>query len=575
MPIHNTDVADILNKIADLLEIANENPFRIRAYRNAALTISGLSREVADLVANAEDLSTLPGIGKDLAGKVEEIVRTGSLKQLAELQKETPGELTELMKVAQLGPKRVATLYKQLGIKDTAGLEKAAKAGKISSLSGFGKKTEARILEELGRLRSSETAGRTRLADAERFVLPLLEYLRGLRDVKRAEAAGSYRRRKETVGDIDILAISKRGADIIGKFTRFEDVDRVISKGKTRSTVILRGELQADLRVVPAVSFGAALHYFTGSKAHNVAIRTLGVKKGLKINEYGVFKGTKRVGGKTEEEVYAAVDLPYIEPELREDRGEIDAARKGKLPDLVTLEDIKGDLQSHTTASDGKNTLEEMARAAMDLGYKYLAITDHSKRVTMAGGLDEKRLAKEIAAIDKLNKKLKGFQLLKSCEVDILKDGSLDLSDDILDQLDLVICAIHYNFNLSREKQTERVLRAMENRHFNIMAHPTGRRIGEREPYDIDLQRVFQQAKDTGCYLEINSQPDRLDLADNYVLLAREMGLKLAISTDAHSIDNLNLIRYGIGQARRGWLEKQDVLNTRSWSDLEKLLKRG
>jgi DNA polymerase (family 10) len=393
-------------------------------------------------------------------------------------------------------------------------------------------------------------------------------------NVGRVVAAGSYRRRKETVGDVDILVTFSGGCRVMDRFVRYDEVERVLSHGETRSTVILRGGLQVDVRVVDEESYGAALHYFTGSKPHNVAIRTMGVKMGLKINEYGVFRGERRIAGRTEEEVYARVGLACMEPELREDRGELEAAREGRLPRLVTQDDIRGDLQVHTHDTDGSAGLEEMADAAGRMGYEYLAITDHSRRVRMARGLDEKRLADQIRRIDRLNGRAGGPQILKSCEVDILEDGSLDLPDAILKELDFVIGSIHYNRNLSRERQTERVLRAMDNPLVNILAHPTGRLIGEREPYAIDLERVMEGARQRGCYLELNAHPDRLDMDDVYCKMAKEMGLRVPISTDAHSIDNLQFIKYGIYQARRGWLEPQDVLNTRPWEELGRLLRR-
>ncbi len=562
MPIHNSDVAEIFTKVADLLDIKGANQFRVRAYRNAAQTISGLSHNVADMVDDGKDLSELSGIGKDLADKIKEIVNTGSLKQLKELEKETPPELTKLMKMETVGPKRVKALYEELNIESIEQLEKAAKQNKVQELDGFGKKTEEKILKEIERIKEGGEQERFKLVVAEEFVQPLVNYLKDLKGVKQAEIAGSYRRLKETVGDIDILVSCKKSSDVMDKFVDYEDVGRVISKGETRSSVVMRNGLQVDLRVVPEVAYGAALHYFTGSKAHNIAIRKMGVKKDLKINEYGVFKGDDRIAGKKEEEVFEQVDLPFIDPELRENAGEIEAAQKGKLPKLIKLEEIKGDLQSHTTATDGKNSLEEMANAAQELGYEYLAVTDHSKRVSMAGGLNEKQLADQIKEIDKLNKNLKNFLILKSVEVDILEYGSLDLSDEILKELDIVICSIHYNTKLSRDKQTKRVLHAMENPNFHIFAHPTGRLIGERDPYEIDLETVMKAAVKNGCFLELNAQPDRLDLSDTYCKMAKEMGVKITISTDAHTTADLGNMRIGIGQARRGWLETDDVLNT-------------
>jgi DNA polymerase (family X) len=575
MPIHNTDITEIFNRIADLLDLSGANPFRIRAYRNAARTIASLSRSAVDMVKKNEDLTSLPGIGKDLAGKIEEIVKTGSLTVLKELESQVPPELTSLMTLSDLGPKRVLKLHEELGIKSKEQLGELARKGKIRKLPGFGEKTERKILEALNRQKGGGDEGRVKLNVAEEITRPLLNYLRDVEGVREVEAAGSYRRKLETVGDLDILVTCKEASKIIDRFVEYEDVERVTSKGQTRSSVVLRSGFQVDLRVVPQVSYGAALHYFTGSKAHSIAVRKLAQKKGLKINEYGVFRGEKRIAGKSEQEVYQTVGVAYIEPELREDRGEVEAALKNKLPKLVTVEDIRGDLQSHTTATDGKFSLEEMAQAARDRGYQYLAITDHSKRVTMAKGLDAKRLAKQIEAIEQLNAKWKGFKLLKSCEVEILENGALDLPDNILKELDLVVGAVHYHFNLPRERQTQRIIRAMDNPYFKILAHPTGRRIGKRPPYDVDLERVMEAAKERGCFLELNAQPERLDLSDVYVKMAKDRGLKLAISTDAHSLTDLDHMRLGISQARRGWLGPEDVLNTRSWNELSQLLKRN
>jgi DNA polymerase (family 10) len=376
------------------------------------------------------------------------------------------------------------------------------------------------------------------------------------------------------VGDLDILVTHKKGSKVMDRFTRYEDVKKVVSKGTTRSTVVLRSGLHVDLRAVAQASYGAAMHYFTGSKAHNLAIRKMGVKKGYKINEYGVFKGEKRIAGKTEKEVYAKVGLPYIEPEIRENRGEIEAALERKLPKLITLGDIRGDLHAHTKLTDGRATLEEMAGAARERGYEYLAITEHSKHVTVARGLDRKALESHIKRIDKVNGKLKGIRLLKGIELDILEDGSLDLPDAVLKELDLVVFAVHYKFDLPEKKQTERILRAIENPYVNILAHPTGRLINERDPYEVDMERVLGALRDAGCFAELNSYPDRLDVDDVHAKMAKDMGVKVAISTDAHSTGDLDFMRYGVGQARRGWLEAGDVINTRKWADLKKLLKR-
>jgi DNA polymerase (family 10) len=575
MPIHNNDVADIFNEVADLLEIKGDNPFRVRAYRNAARTVGGASRSVAELALEEKGLEGFPGIGADLAAKIRTIVETGKLPLLEDLKKELPAGLSTLMKVRGLGPKKIGLLFHKLNIVSLDDLKKAAAKGRLRELEGFGAKTEQALLEELGRTKVSEHGPeRFKLAVAEQIVTPLFDDLKKVPGVEDIVIAGSFRRRAETVGDVDILAAAEKSSAIMDRFVHYDDVEKILAEGATKSMVVLRGGLQVDLRVVPKVSFGAALHYFTGSKSHNIAVRTMGVKKKLKINEYGVFRGRRRIAGRTEEEVYKQVGLPYIEPELREDRGELQAAAKGKLPHLITLKDIKGDLHAHTKETDGRYSASDMAEAAKKRGYDYLAITDHSKHVTVARGMDAKRLAAEIRLIDKLNAKLKGITLLKSVELDILVDGSLDLPDEILKELDLVVCSVHYNFKLPKEKQTERVIRALDNRVVNVFCHPSGRLINERPPYEIDLEKVMKAAVERGCYLELNGHPDRLDLNDVDCKMAKDMGLKLAISTDAHSTDDLDLMRFGIGQARRGWLEPGDVINTRGLGELRKLLKR-
>jgi len=573
LPVHNAEIAGIFNQIADLLEIEGANQFRVRAYRNAARTIGGLPRSVADLIEEGQDLTELPGIGEDLAGKIEEIVETGSLVQLEEIKRRTPPELADLLKISGLGPKRVQALREELGIVSREDLEQAARQGKVQQLDGFGEKIEQGILQDIERAKGEEE--RTLLMVAEQIVEPLVDYLREGGRVENVIVAGSYRRRKETVGDLDILATSEESAKAIERFVEYEDVEEVDSKGETRSTVVLRSGMQVDLRVVPQGSYGAALLYFTGSKSHNIALRNMALEQDLKINEYGVFKGEDQIAGQTEEEIYDICDLPYIPPELRENRGELEAASNGQLPQMIALEDLRGDLQSHTKASDGNASLKEIAQAAQDRGYEYFAITDHSKYVAVTQGLDAEGLARQIEEIDRLNGQLEGIVLLKGVEVDILEDGSLDLPDDILKELDLTICSIHSKFDLSREEQTERIIRAMDNPYFNILAHPTGRLIGERAPYDVDMERVMEAAQERGCFLEVNAQPDRLDINDVYCKMAKEMGLKIAISTDAHSVNELDYLRFGVGQARRGWLEAEDVLNTRSWKELRKLLKRS
>ena len=572
MPVHNAEVAAIFNELADLLEIQGANEFRVRAYRSAARNINSLPHSVSEMVARDEDLSKLPGIGKDLARKIEEIVRSGKLKKLEEIKTEVPAELLEITHLPGLGPKRTRALYQELGINNVEELQTACEQGKVRKLPGFGEKTESSILADIQRQGRTSKENRLLLSTADQLQAPLVEYLKGVKGVKQVQVAGSYRRRKETVGDLDILVVCQESSTVMKAFTSYEDVTRVVSQGDTKSSVVLRLGLQVDLRVIPQQSYGAAMHYFTGSKAHNVAVRKIAVKKGLKVSEYGVFKDDELVTGSKEEDIFRQVGLSYIEPELRENRGEIEAAREGKLPKLTKIDDIRGDLHTHTKATDGQMSVEEMARAAMEKGYEYIAITDHSKKVTVARGLDADRLREQIREIDSVNKKLDGITILKGIELDILEDGSLDLPDDVLSELDLVVGAIHYKFNLSQEQQTDRVIRALETTHFNILAHPTGRMINERDPYELDMERIMKAAKENGRILEINAQPDRLDLNDVHCRMAKETGVKVAISTDAHSTEGLDVMRYGVEQARRGWIEKTDVVNTLSLSQLRKLL---
>jgi DNA polymerase (family 10) len=573
MAAQNIDIAAIFNQMADLLEIQGANAFRVRAYRNAARTIGDLPRPAGEMLAEGEDLQDLPGIGQDLAAKIEEIVRTGRLKKLDALEQEVAPELSRLMAVAGLGPKRVRALHKALGINDLEDLQKAAEKGAIQEVEGFGPKIAQKILEDVTTRRSAPE--RLKWILAEQRARDMVAYLERATGIERVEVAGSFRRRKETVGDLDILVTCRQGPPVMDHFTAHEDVREVVSKGRTRATVVLRSGLQVDVRVVPKVSYGAALQYFTGSKAHNVAVRRRAVDRSLKINEYGVFRGEKRLAGRSEEEVYQAVGLPYIPPELREGRGEIEAAENDALPDLVTLDDIRGDLHAHTTMTDGKASLEEMVAAARKRGYAYLAVTEHSQRVTMAGGLDAQGVTRHIARIARLNESLDDFTVLKGMEVDILKDGALDLPDDILAQLDLRICSVHYHQNLPGGRQTERILKAMQNPYCNIIGHPTGRLIGERPPYDVDMPQIMKAARDMGCFLELNAHPDRLDLHDRHCRMARDMGVGVVISTDAHSAADLGFMRLGVAQARRGWLGAADVLNTRYLEDLLAAIQRS
>jgi DNA polymerase (family X) len=573
LPIHNSEIAGVFSQIADLLEIEGANEFRVRAYRRAARTIRGYSRTMVDLLDEGEDLTQISGIGDDLADKIQELVRTGGLSQLDDLHDRIPSGLAEMLRISGLGPKRVRQIYKELGVTDIDELEMAANRGEIRALDGFGPKTEKAIIKALSDRDAQKE--RTPLFEAEEVAKPLLSFLRDIEGVKRAEIAGSFRRRKETVGDLDVLVIAEDGAKTIERFAAYEDVTEVISQGKTRSTVIFRSGLQVDLRVVSEESYGSALFYFTGSKDHNIAVRNIAVEHDLKVNEYGVFEeDDERVAGETEEGIYALFDMGCIPPELREDRGELAAAREDRLPTLITLDDIKGDLHMHTTDSDGDADLAGMATAARDRGYAYVAITDHSPKVAVTQGVGAETLIRQIDAIDRLNDEIEGIRVLKSIEVDILEDGKLDLPDDVIARLDLCLCSIHSHFGLSSSKQTERIIRAMDNPNFSILTHPTGRRIGQREGYAVDMEKVMAAALERGCYLEINAHPRRLDLDDVHSKLAKEMGLKVAINTDAHSTADLDYMRFGVGQARRGWIEADDVLNTRSLDSLLSLLDR-
>ncbi|MEZ5831793.1 MAG: DNA polymerase/3'-5' exonuclease PolX [Dongiaceae bacterium] len=570
--IRNNEIADIFDEIAELLEIQQANPFRIRAYRTAARTLRGLQREVADSLKKGEKLTDLPGIGDDLAGKIKDVVDTGGTELLYRLRRELPHGLIALLKLPGLGPKRAKLLYDKLGISSVAALQKAARAGKLAEIPGLGAKTQTAILNAAETV--SAAPQRVLRWRVRPVVDSLIGYLRKAPGVSQVSVAGSYRRARETVGDIDIIATAKDGAPVISHFVGHEDIKKILAQGPTRATVILRDGLQVDLRVVPEESYGAALVYFTGSKAHNIAIRRMGQKRGLKINEYGVFRGNRRIAGQDEKSVYRAVGLAEIPPELREDRGELDLAAARDLPALVERRDLKGDLHSHTDATDGRSSLEGMVAAARRAGMRYLAITDHSQRLTVAHGLDSRRLLRQGAKIDALNAKLKDFRILKGIEVDILEDGRLDLPDETLGHLDLVVGAIHSHFNLPAAKQTARLLRALDQEYFTILAHPSGRLLGERESYPFDVERVIEAARQRGCYLELNCQPQRLDLTDIYCKAARQAGVLISIDSDAHDTSELDYLAYGIGEARRGWLGPKDVLNCRPLPQLMALLKK-
>jgi DNA polymerase (family 10) len=562
MAMDNVELGRMLEDIADLLEIVGENVFRVRAYRNAARTIETLP-EPASVIAERgglKALAELPGIGKDLAGKIVATLETGHCETLDELLRKVPAGLVDIMRLPSVGPKRAKLLHDEIGIHTLDALERAARDGELQAIRGFGKVLEAKILE--GCRKRHEVGARVPLAEADTHLAPLLAHMRSFRHASRVETAGSVRRRRETIGDLDVLVASTRPSDVAERFVGFGEVVDVLARGETKCSVRLACGMQADLRVVAPDTFGAALHYFTGSKAHNVAIRTLGVKRGLKISEYGVFRDERRIGGAEEEDVFRAVGLPYIPPELREDRGEIEAARAGTLPELVTLDDVRGDLHAHTTATDGHDSIVAMARAAAARGYAYLGITDHTRSLHVASGLGPKELRDQSRAIARARAEVPEIAILHGAEVDILADGNLDLDDATLDRLDYVIAAVHSKLDQPEAALTSRVLRALENPRVSIFAHPSGRLLGRRAPSALDLGKVVRAAADLGVILEIDSQPDRLDLDDVHARMAHESGVKLVIDTDAHRAGELAFMRYGIDQARRGWCTARDVVNT-------------
>ncbi len=555
----NQQIAKIFGEMAELLEMQGENVFRIRAYRRAAQNLDGLAKDVASLTQ--EELSAIPGIGKDLAGKVREYLETGRIAKHEELKRMIPQGVLELLKVPGLGPKKAKLFYDKLGITSTDDLEKAILQGRLAGLPGIKKKTEENILSGIAVLRKG--SGRTPLGRALPLAEDIVRRLKDAAPVGQIEIAGSIRRRRETIGDIDILVTSGKPAAVMDVFTRLSHVARILAQGETKSSIVTDDGVQVDLRVVDDDSFGAALQYFTGSKEHNIRLREMAVKAGLKINEYGVFKGSadRKIGGRAEEDIYEALDLPWVPPELREDRGEIDAAKARKLPDLVKLDDIKGDLHVHTKWSDGSHDLDTIIDAARKRGYAYIAVTDHTKGLGVAHGLDEERLAREIRLIDAANGKLTGFRVLKGTEIDIRSDGRLDLADSALAGLDIVVASIHSGFRQPREQLTKRLLAAVRHPLVSVIAHPTGRVIGERDAYDVDLEAVLREAARYGTAMEVNAYPLRLDLNDSHVRMAAELGVPLVISTDTHVTTQFDFMSYGVSVARRGWAEKKDVLN--------------
>jgi DNA polymerase (family 10) len=571
--MENIDYAHIFEEIADLLEIEGANPFRVRAYRNAARTLERLTQSVESLLRSGEKpLTEIPGIGKDLAAKIAEIHQTGKLQFLNDLRAHVPPSLLEILKIPGLGAKRVHQLWQSLGITTMDQLGEWITNGKLDGLRGFGEALKSSTLKGIEEVKSR--MGRFRIVDADHYVNVLLPFLRNANGIVDLELAGSFRRRCETVGDLDVLATTSRGSNIMSHFVSFPEVKEVLVQGRTKTSVRLHSGLQVDLRLLDQQSYGAAMHHFTGSKAHNIAIRGIGHHLGLKINEYGIFRADDWVGGENEEQVFRSVGLSWIPPELRENRGEVEAAASGRLPRLVELQDIKGDLQMHSEYSDGQNTLLEMIQSCRDRGYHYMALTDHSQAVRVAGGLKADDFKKQFKEIDRLQKRFPEIRVLKSAEVDILADGSLDLEDAILEQMDVVLVSIHSKFNMPKAEMTHRMIRAIRHPRVNILGHPTGRLINQREPYLLELEEVVKAAKEEGVLLEANAHPERLDLQDYHLQLAKQAGVKIVINTDSHRTSDLDYMRYGVDQARRGWLEKSDVANTLPLNAFLKLLKK-
>jgi DNA polymerase (family 10) len=568
----NQEIAKIFNDIGDLLEIKGENPFRVRAYRRAALNIESLAADVSS--ATESELLKIPGIGHDLANKILEYVRTGKMQAYDDLRKEVPGGLSLLLSVPGLGPKTAKLLFDELRVTDLSDLERLAREHKLIGLSGIKEKTEANIIKGIEMLKRGME--RQPLGKILPLAKEIVADLGKNSPVNEIQIAGSIRRWKDTVKDIDILATSDNPKAVMNAFMHLPQVKDVIMHGPTKSSVIIRAGIQVDLRVVEQDSFGAAMAYFTGSKAHNIRLREMAVRAGLKVNEYGVFreKDDKKLGGKNEGDVYKLLGLPFIPPELREDSGEIEAAIAGRLPHLIHASDIRGDLHVHTKRSDGGHDFDDLITEARKRGYEYLAITDHSKGLGIARGLSEEKLLEEKNEITALNRRLKGFRLLAGVEVDIRGDGRLDFDDEVLKQMDIVVASVHSGFRQSREQMTKRLVSAMRNPYVSVIAHPTGRLIGERDPYDVDMHEVLRVARESGTAIEINAYPLRLDLNDAYARMAKEMGVRLVISTDTHIANQFDYMEYGASIARRGWLEKNDVLNTMDYHSLLKALKK-
>ena len=567
----NKELADLFDRMADILEFKSENPFKISAYRKASRIMGDLTQDIEE-IAEGGKLKDVPGIGEGMAEKIVEYLKTGKVSKFEEVRKGISDELIAIMDIPGMGPKTLAMIHKEKGISNLSQLEKAVEGGSLIGLPGIGEKKVENIKRGIQLLKQSK--GRMNLGIAFPVAKRIVEALREKAGSRKIEWAGSLRRMRENVGDIDILATGPNKEKIIQTFTHLSEVKEVLASGETKASVIVEGSIQIDLRVVEEDSYGAALQYFTGSKAHNIHLRGIAKAKGIKINEYGVFKGEKKIGGKEEEDVYRVLGMDWIEPELREDRGEIEAANETRLPKLVKEHDIKGDFHVHSNWSDGTSSIEEIARAAQKRGYQYVALCDHSKSLKIAHGLDESRLMKQIEEIDRVNEKMKNFQILKGTEVDILSDGRLDFPEKVLEKLDLVVASVHSGFKQEQEKMTKRIVRALENPLVHILGHPSGRLLGARDPYEVEIDEVMGAAKQYGKALEINAYFERLDLDDIHCRKAKEMGILLAIGTDSHHLDQMWMISLGVAVARRGWLETKDVLNTLSLKEILKWCQR-
>ena len=569
---NNQALANIFYEIAYFLEMEGV-PFKPYAYEKAAIILENLEEDIKDIYQKKgfKGVKAIPGIGESIAKKIEEYLKTGKIKYYEEFKKRYPVDIEELTSVEGVGPKMVKVLYEKLGITNLKELEEAAREGKIRSLPGFGEKTEQNILQ--GILFLKKSGGRFLLGEVLPLAQEIEKRLKKVKGVKKISLAGSLRRRKETIGDVDILVVATKPEAVMEEFVKLPGIIKVWGKGTTKSSIRLESGIDVDLRVIPEKSFGSALQYFTGSKEHNIALRKIAIDLGLKLNEYGIFKGNKFVAGKTEEEVYKILKMQWISPELRENRGEIEAAQKGKLPRIIELKDIKGDLHCHTRWDGGANSIEEMIEIAQKMGYEYLGISDHTKYLKIEHGLDEKQLAEQRKEIDRLNSKLQAlnsnFKILQGAETNILKDGRIDIKDESLRKLDYAIAGIHSHFKMEKSQMTERIIKAMKNPYINIISHPTGRILKRRDEYQIDFDKILRAAKETGTVLEINSYPERLDLNDINIKRAKEAGVKLIIDTDAHHKDQLRYIEFGVSQARRGWAEKKDIVNC--WSLKEML----